>query len=104
MRASWRAQVTMTILCRALRAKLCVTLFAACVPIAAYAASPAPLPPETASLLDHISADTMRTHLSYLALDELGGRATPSPGLDLAANYIAVQFRRAGLEPLGDDG
>jgi hypothetical protein len=34
----------------------------------------------------------------------LQGRATPSPGLDMAAEYIAAQFRRAGLEPVGDDG
>ena len=32
------------------------------------------------------------------------GPGTPSRGLDLAAEYIAAQFRRAGLEPIGDDG
>lgn len=32
------------------------------------------------------------------------GRASPSRGLDLAAEYIAAQFRRAGLEAVGDDG
>jgi Zn-dependent M28 family amino/carboxypeptidase len=31
----------------------------------------------------------------------LEGRATPSRGLDVAAEYIAAQFRRAGLEPAG---
>jgi Zn-dependent M28 family amino/carboxypeptidase len=87
-----------------LRAVLCAAALAISAPLTAYAATPAPLPAETARLLDHISADTMRTHLTYLASDELGGRGTPSPGLDLAANYIAEQFRRAGLEPLGDDG
>ena len=34
----------------------------------------------------------------------LEGRDTPSRGLDIAAEYIAAQFRRAGLEPVGDDG
>jgi hypothetical protein len=86
-----------------LRAVLCAAALAISAPLTAYAAT-APLPAETARLLDHISAATMRTHLTYLASDELGGRGTPSPGLDLAANYIAAQFRRAGLEPLGDDG
>jgi hypothetical protein len=51
-----------------------------------------------------ISADSMRGHLSFLASDLLEGRGTPSRGLDLAAEYIAAQFRRAGLEPIGDDG
>jgi Zn-dependent M28 family amino/carboxypeptidase len=46
----------------------------------------------------------MRGHLSFLASDALEGRATPSRGLDVAAEYIAAQFRRAGLEPAGDDG
>ena len=40
----------------------------------------------------------------FLASDALQGRGTPSPGLDIAAEYIAAQFRRAGLDPAGDDG
>ena len=48
---------------------------------------------------EHISAGSLRSLLSFLASDALGGRETPSPGLDLAAEYIAEQFRRAGLEP-----
>jgi hypothetical protein len=54
--------------------------------------------------LDHISAASLRGHLSFIASDLLEGRNTPSRGLDLAAEYIAAQFRRAGLEPAGDDG
>lgn len=51
-----------------------------------------------------ISAQSLKGHLSFLASDLLEGRGTPSRGLDLAAEYIAAQFRRAGLEPAGDDG
>ncbi|HEX8723539.1 MAG TPA: M28 family peptidase [Pyrinomonadaceae bacterium] len=54
--------------------------------------------------LDAVSPEEMKKHLSYIASDELQGRKTPSKGLDLAAEYIAAQFRRAGLEPAGDDG
>ncbi|HEX8186217.1 MAG TPA: M28 family peptidase, partial [Blastocatellia bacterium] len=54
--------------------------------------------------LDLISADSLRGHLSFIASDRLEGRNTPSRGLDIAAEYIAAQFRRAGLEPAGDDG
>jgi hypothetical protein len=46
----------------------------------------------------------LKADVSFLASDALQGRATPSPGLDMAAEYIAAQFRRAGLEPVGDDG
>src|SRR5499427_8465333 len=62
------------------------------------------LNPAEQTLLSHISADSLRGHLSFIASDLLEGRDTPSRGLDLAAEYIAAQFRRAGLEPAGDDG
>ncbi len=64
----------------------------------------ADLTPQMQSAMDHISAQSLRGHLSFIASDLLEGRATPSRGLDLAAEYIASQFRRAGLEPVGDDG
>src|SRR5215471_14098270 len=63
----------------------------------------ADLEPRAQSVAAHISADSMRGHLSFLASDLLEGRDTPSRGLDLAAEYVAAQFRRAGLEPAGDD-
>lgn len=71
--------------------------------VAAQAAEPL-VPRDAAPLLSAISADSMRGNLSFLASDALEGRGTPSPGLDIAAEFIAAQFRRAGLEPLGDDG
>jgi len=54
--------------------------------------------------LNLITAESLQAHLSYIASDELGGRGTPSPGLEAAAIYIAEQFRKAGLEPVGNDG
>jgi len=50
-----------------------------------------------------VRPNSLRADVSFLASDALQGRATPSPGLDIAAEYIAAQFRRAGLEPVGDD-
>jgi hypothetical protein len=46
---------------------------------------------------------SMRGNLSFLASDALEGRGTPSRGLDIAAEFIASQFRAVGLEPPGDD-
>ncbi len=54
-------------------------------------------------VLDHISASSLKGHLYFLASDLLEGRGSPSRGLDLAAEYIADQFRRDGLEPAGDE-
>lgn len=53
---------------------------------------------------DRISAESLRGNVAFLASPALGGRDTPSPGLDVAAGFIAAQFRRAGLEPAGADG
>ena len=66
-------------------------------------AADAKLTPEMQAVANHVSVDSLRGHLSFLASDLLEGRATPSRGLDLAAEYIAAEFRRAGLEPAGDD-
>jgi hypothetical protein len=63
-----------------------------------------PVSPAESELLTSISAPTLRGHLSFLASDLLEGRDTPSRGLDLAAEYIASQFRRFGIEPAGDNG
>src|ERR1022692_5110690 len=46
---------------------------------------------------------TSTVRVFFIAADLLEGRDTPSRGLDIAALYIAAQFRRAGLEP-ADDG
>ncbi len=54
--------------------------------------------------LEHVSAASLRGNVSFLASDLLEGRATPSRGLDIAAEYIAAQFRHAGLAPGGDNG
>ncbi|HEX9174164.1 MAG TPA: M28 family peptidase [Telluria sp.] len=56
------------------------------------------------AVTQHVSPNSLRDHVSFLASDALEGRATPSRGLDAAADYIAAQFRRAGLTPAGDDG
>jgi hypothetical protein len=83
--------------------KLGVSLLA----VAAVAFSAGPVADLTLSLkttLDRITPDSLRGHVSFLASDLLEGRATPSRGLDIAAEYIAAQFRRAGLEPGGDVG
>ncbi len=62
------------------------------------------LTPSVTAALDEITADSLKGHVSFLASDLLEGRNTPSPGLDIAAEYIAAQFRGAGLEPAGKDG
>ncbi|HLH44185.1 MAG TPA: M28 family peptidase [Bryobacteraceae bacterium] len=71
--------------------------------LAAVLAAGTNLTPDQQAVVDHISAASLRGNLSFISSDLLEGRATPSRGLDLAAEYIAAQFRRAGLEPAGGD-
>lgn len=64
----------------------------------------AQITPEMRIIEGHITANSLRADVSFLASDLLEGRDTPSRGLDIAGEYIASQFRRLGLEPAGDDG
>lgn len=54
--------------------------------------------------IETITASKLRGHVSFLASDLLEGRDSPSRGLDIAAEYLASQFRALDLEPLGDNG
>src|SRR6185369_15547283 len=51
-----------------------------------------------------LSPDLLREWLSYIASDDLEGRATFSEGLGLAAAYIAEQLKDGGVKPGGDHG
>jgi hypothetical protein len=79
-----------------MREILCGLLLAA-----AAAAQTAPL---TGRIAAHLTANDLKADVSFLASDALEGRGTQSHGQDIAAEYIAAQFRGAGLEPAGDDG
>ncbi len=48
-------------------------------------------------------ADRYLEHVKILAAPEMKGRGAGSPELDRAAEYIAEQFKQAGLKPLGDN-
>lgn len=89
---------------RTLRTTLAVAIMACSLGAQRPVAQHRRIPAEKRAALSRISASSLRGHLSFLASDALEGRNTPSPGLDLAAEYIAAQFRRAGLEPAGNDG
>ncbi len=46
----------------------------------------------------------VRGHVEFLASDLLEGRETGTRGYDLAAAYVAAEYRKLGLQPGGDDG
>jgi hypothetical protein len=64
----------------------------------------APTQEELEQAQAHASVDDLRRDLAILAADSLGGRGTPSPGLDMALRYVEAAAREIGLEPGGEDG
>ena len=57
-----------------------------------------------ATLAPVFSAERMLDYVEYLAGDELQGRGPGSVGIEKAADFIAGQFKKAGLQPGSDDG
>jgi Peptidase family M28/PDZ domain/PA domain len=50
------------------------------------------------------AAVDLRRTVEFLASEELAGRMTGSDGARLAADYLAAELQKAGLEPGGDNG
>lgn len=87
---------------RTLLGLLAVAAAAGCAP-----PSPAPASPDTAA------ASTAQTpepatawwaHVTYLSGDDMRGRETGSPEHRKAANYVADQLTKAGVQPAGTNG
>lgn len=58
---------------------------------------------ETQKSSPDITSDDIKTHITFLASDDLEGREAGKPGEAKAAAYIADLFKEYGLEPAGDD-
>jgi hypothetical protein len=53
---------------------------------------------------NNASEERMRKDIFFLASDECEGRGISTKGINLAADYIANEFKKAGLKPAGADG
>ncbi len=62
------------------------------------------LPGEQPDSAPEISAERIKAAVAYLASDRLEGRAPGTRGEDLATEYIAGEFKKAGLTPIGKNG
>jgi Zn-dependent M28 family amino/carboxypeptidase len=54
--------------------------------------------------LPEISIDRIRADVKYLSSDPLQGRGVGTRGEELTTDYLAAQFKKAGLKPIGDRG
>src|SRR5688500_18057543 len=59
---------------------------------------------EPPSTVEQDIARRVRADVEFLASDSLEGRDTGSKGYQVAADYVASQFRAIGLEPAGEKG
>jgi len=53
--------------------------------------------------IQSITISNLESHLYFLAADELHGRATGEPGLEIAANYLVSQAKKIGLKAVDDN-
>ncbi len=60
--------------------------------------------PFLASAQTTISETNLREHVTFLASDKLQGRGTGTKQERKAAKYLAKAFKKAGLQPKGDNG
>ena len=51
-----------------------------------------------------ITVENIKKHVSFLASDKLEGRGTSTKGEEKAAKYIAKNFKKMGLKPMGTEG
>jgi hypothetical protein len=63
--------------------------------------APAQQPSPRGGVQNLPDAEQLRAHVSYLASDKLEGRRTGTRGAELAAEYIAAEFKRLNLAPGG---
>ena len=61
-------------------------------------------PPAAQKAMNAIDAEKIRATVKYLSDDALQGRGTGQKGGDMAADWIAAQFKSYGLAPAGDQG
>ncbi len=88
-----------------MRHLLTLALFAA-TPLAAQAPAsvvPSPSAAVKKAAATITSADVAK-RVNIIADDSMMGRDTPSPGLEMTAQYIADQFKSFGLKPGGENG
>lgn len=76
-----------------------IAIIACVIPLSAFAQNAA-----VRAGAESLTASDVRRRIEIIAHDSMGGRDTPSRGLNLTASYIAGEFARLGLRGGGDSG
>jgi hypothetical protein len=62
------------------------------------------VPKNIQQAMNRVDTNVIRSHIAYLASDELKGRLPGTPGYQAAVDYVADQFKKMGVAAGGDDG
>lgn len=60
--------------------------------------------PAERKMAEAITAAQISNYLHFVASDAMGGRDTPSQGLDITAEFLKMNLERWGFKPAGDNG
>lgn len=60
--------------------------------------------PKERAMAEAITASQLSTYLHFVASDAMGGRDTPSPGLDITAEFLKMNLEKWGFKPAGENG
>jgi Zn-dependent M28 family amino/carboxypeptidase len=89
---------------RAVALAACVAGAAACGTQPKVSAESPPAVTQAHPAIETIDSAGVRARIAVIADDSMGGRATPSRGLDMTARYVARELESFGLEPAFDSG
>ncbi len=79
-------------------------LSAMLVPTAAFGQVSVKITKAERQLAEGVTASQLKDYLYFISSDAMGGRDTPSQGLDVTAEFIKMNLSRWGFKPAGDDG
>lgn len=79
-------------------------LFASLLLPAAAIGQTVKITPAERKMAEAITAAQLSSYLHFVASDAMGGRDTPSQGLDVTAEFLKMNLERWGFKPAGDDG
>jgi Peptidase family M28 len=79
-------------------------IFAFLLPSAASAQQAVKITPAERKTVEGVTVDQLKDYLYFIASDAMGGRDTPSSGLDATAEFLKMNLSRWGFKPAGDNG
>lgn len=74
------------------------------LPSLAFGQAAVKITPAERKMAEAITASQLSTYLHFVASDAMGGRDTPSQGLDITAEFLKMNVEKWGFKPAGDNG